>query len=314
MSATGNRSAVISALRHATPYIRLFKGGVFVLKAGGDVFADVDGAQTLMEQIGILHQLGIRLVLVHGGGPQSTALAGRLDVETRIVDGRRVTNAETLEVSTMALNGEVNTRILAACRELHIPAVGLSGIDAGLVRARRRPPVTDSEGAVVDYGFVGDIVDVDAQVLRVQLEAGLLPVVSPLCCDDDGVVLNINADTVAASLAASLNARTLLLLTAAPGILRDRNDPESLISYVDRKGLAALRDTGALAEGMLPKAAAIDAAIANGVERVHVISHAQPNSLLLEVFTNEGTGTLIVDDIAALTPAEQAAENAAPKR
>ncbi|MDX1482014.1 MAG: acetylglutamate kinase [Woeseiaceae bacterium] len=308
MTASGDRSAMIAALRHATPYIRLFKGEVFVLKAGGDVFADAEAARRLMEQIGILHQLGIRLVLVHGGGPQSTAIAGRLDLETRMVDGRRVTNADTLEVSTMALNGTVNTRILALCRELQVPAVGLSGVAAGLVRARRRPPVTRSGGDRVDYGFVGDIIDVDPRVLRVQLDQGLLPVVSPLSCDDAGVVLNINADTVAASLAAALGARKLLLLTGAPGILRDREKPETLISYVDRRELARLRDNGALAEGMLPKAAAIDAAIANGVERVHVISHAQPDSLLLEIFTNEGTGTLIVDDIAALTPAEQAAE------
>ena len=158
----------------------------------------------------------------------------------------------------------------------------------------------------MDYGFVGDIRSVDTSVLEKQLDNGLMPVVSPLSCDESGTVLNINADTVAAAIAAELNAEKLILATGAPGILRDPADPYSLISYVDRRALRELRDEGRLADGMLPKAAAIDAAIAEGVQRVHVISHNVPDSLLLEVFTNEGTGTLVVDDINALTPAEQA--------
>ncbi len=132
-----------------------------------------------------------------------------------------------------------------------------------------------------------------------------MPVVSPLSCDESGTLLNINADTVAAAIAAELDAEKLILMTAAPGVLEDVNDPQSLISYIDRKRLDTLRDAGKLADGMLPKAAAIDSALANGVQRVHVISYNVPDSLLLEVFTNEGTGTLVVDDIAALTPAEQ---------
>ena len=133
-----------------------------------------------------------------------------------------------------------------------------------------------------------------------------MPVVSPLSCDESGTVLNINADTVAAAIAAELDAEKLILLTGAAGVLEDVNDPASLISYIDRAALDRLRDEDKLADGMLPKAAAIDAALANGVKRVHVISYKVPDSLLLEVFTNEGTGTLVVNDIAALTPAEQA--------
>jgi acetylglutamate kinase len=141
-----------------------------------------------------------------------------------------------------------------------------------------------------------------------QLDNGLMPVVSPLSCDESGTVLNINADTVAAAIAAELNAEKMILLTGAAGVLEDVNDPQSLISYIDRAALDKLRDDGKLADGMLPKAAAIDAALANGVNRVHVISHKLPDSLLLEVFTNEGTGTLVVNDINALTPAEQGSE------
>jgi acetylglutamate kinase len=262
-----------------------------------------------MEQVGILYQVGIRVVLVHGGGRQSTELATALGMDTTFVDGRRVTNSESLEVATMVLNGQINTRVLAACRDLQIPAVGISGIDAGLIRAHRRPPVERDGKAPVDYGFVGDIDSVDADILRKQLDNSLMPVVSPISCDESGVVLNINADTVAAAIAAELDAEKLILATGAPGILEDVDDPQSLISYIDRAGLDALRADGKLADGMLPKAAAIDAALANGVNRVHVISYKLADSLLLEVFTNEGTGTLVVNSTDALTPAEQGDED-----
>ncbi len=305
MTSTRDRAIVVSALKHAAPYIRLFKGKVFVLKAGGEIFADRATASALMEQVGILHQVGIRVVLIHGGGPQSTRLAKALGLDTTFVDGRRVTDDASLDVATMVLNGQINTRILAACRDLKIPAVGISGVDAGLISAHRRPPVERKGSTPVDYGFVGDIDAVDADILRKQLDNGLMPVVSPLSCDESGTLLNINADTVAAAIAAELDAEKLILLTGAPGILEDHDDPQSLISYIDRAALDELRDDGKLADGMLPKAAAIDAALANGVSRVHVISYRVADSLLLEVFTNEGTGTLVVNDIAALSPAEQ---------
>jgi acetylglutamate kinase len=309
MTTNRDRAIVVSALKHAAPYIRLFKGKVFVIKAGGEVFADPELSTALVEQVGILHQVGIRTVLIHGGGPQSTKLATDLGLDTRFVEGRRVTDSDSLNVATMILNGQINTRILATCRDLQIPAVGISGVDAGLIRAHKRPPVAGRDGQSVDYGFVGDIDGVDADILRKQLDNGLMPVVSPLSCDESGTLLNINADTVAAAIAAELNAEKLILVTGATGILEDVSDPGSLISYIDRKHLAELREKGALADGMLPKAAAIDAAIENGVSRVHVISYKLPDSILLEVFTNEGTGTLVVDDINALTPEEQAADS-----
>jgi acetylglutamate kinase len=161
-------------------------------------------------------------------------------------------------------------------------------------------------GGPVDYGFVGDIDSVDADVLRTQLESGLVPVISPLSADPSGTLLNINADTVAAALAAALEAEKLILATGAPGILEDRDDPGSVMSYLDLAGLQKLRAAGSLADGMLPKAAAIEAAVRGGVERVHVISYQLPDSLLLEVFTNEGTGTMVVANINSLSPEEQA--------
>jgi acetylglutamate kinase len=306
MNPNSDNAIVVSALKHAAPYIRLFKKKVFVLKAGGEVFANAETTKALMEQVGILHQVGIRVVLVHGGGPQSTELSNALGHDSTFVDGRRVTDGDSLDVAMMVLNGQINTRVLASCRDLGVPAVGISGIDAGLIRAHRRPPVANSDGDDVDYGHVGDIDSVDADILRTQLDNGLMPVVSPLSCDSSGNILNINADTVAAAIAAELDAEKLILVTSAAGILEDINDPQSLISYIDRAELKRLGASGHLADGMLPKAAAIEQALANGVNRVHVISHKAPDSLLLEVFTNEGTGTLVVNDIAALTAAEQA--------
>jgi acetylglutamate kinase len=301
---TNERAIVITALRHALPYLRVFKHKIFVLKAGGDAFVSNETTRALMEQIGILHQVGIRVVLVHGGGPQSTALSKRLGLATQMVEGRRVTDAQTLEVSTMVLNGDINTRIVAQCRALDIPAIGLSGVDGGLVKASKRPPVQVG-GQTIDYGFVGDILGIDPTIILKQLDNDLVPIVSPLSADDGGTLLNINADTVAAMLACELKAEKFIMATGTPGILESLEDPRSLISYIDRAGLRRLRDEGKLSGGMLPKVAAIERALSGGVPRVHVISYAQPDSLLLEVFTNEGTGTLVVNDTKALRPEEK---------
>ena len=209
----------------------------------------------------------------------------------------------------MVLNGLINTRILAICRELGIEAIGLSGVDAGLIRAHRRAPVPISEGSseTVDYGFVGDIDSVNAGVIEKLLENGLMPVVSPLSADSNGMLLNINADTVAAAIGGALSAEKLVLCTGAPGILERVEDPSTVISYTDIKGLRRLRDAGNIKDGMLPKAAAIENAIRSGVRRVHVITYKSSDSLLAEIFTNEGTGTLVVADLKALSPAEQSA-------
>ena len=299
------RAIAVNSLKRATPYIRMFKRKVFVLKAGGDAFATVEGTRAIMEQVGILHDVGIRVILVHGGGPQSTELSKALGVSAEFIDGRRVTDEKALEVAMMVLNGQINTRLLAACRDLDIPAVGLSGVDAGLIKAHKRPPILSDSGGTIDYGFVGDIDEVDSSILLKQLDNNLIPIISPLSADESGTLLNINADTVAAAVAVALNAEKLILATGAPGILEDINDPRSVISYLDVAGLDKLRSEGHLSNGMLPKAAAIKHALAGGVSRVHVISHNLPDSLLLEVFTNEGMGTLVVNDIQNLTSAEQ---------
>jgi len=300
-----DQTLAIRALKSAAPYIRMYKGKTFVVKAGGGVFADSDATRTLVEQIAILHYFGVRVVLVHGGGPQLTELSAVLGASNRMVEGRRVTDQKFIDVTAMVLNGLINTQVLGICRDLDIDAVGISGVDAGLVRAHKRPPVRAASGELVDFGFVGDIDAVDATVLRKLLDNGLMPVVSPLSADESGTLLNINADTVAAAIGAELGAEKLILCTGAPGILGDLADPGSLISYTDLKGLKRLREEGRIADGMLPKAKAIEDAIRGGVRRVHVVSYRAPEGILGEVFTNEGTGTLIVADINALTPAEQ---------
>jgi acetylglutamate kinase len=304
-----DHSATIRALRNASPYIRLYKGKTFVVKAGGAVFGDAALTRALVEQISILHYLGVRVVMVHGGGPQLTALTEALGVPTRMVQGRRVTDERSIDATAMVLNGLINTRILAICRDLDIAAVGLSGVDAGLVRAHRRPPVrVDGESEAVDFGFVGDIDLIDVSVIRKHLDNGLMPVISPLSADDRGVLLNVNADTVAAAVGAALGAEKLILCTGAPGILERVEDPTSIVSYTDLAGLKLLREQGRIVDGMLPKVKAIEDAIRGGVHRVHVISYSAQDSILAEVFTNEGTGTLIVADTNALTAAEQSAQ------
>jgi acetylglutamate kinase len=301
-----DHALAIRALRSAAPYIRMYKGKTFVVKAGGGVFADADSTRLLIEQLAILHYFGVRVVMVHGGGPQLTQLSESLGLSTQIVDGRRVTDEKSIEVTAMVLNGLINTRILAICRDLNIDAVGISGVDAGLVRAHRRAPVKLEDGSerTIDYGFVGDIDAVNTGVLLKLLDNGLMPVVSPLSADDKGVLLNINADTVAAAIGAAVQAEKLILCTGAPGILENAADPGSLISYTDLRGLQRLRAAGSLLDGMLPKAQAIEDAIRGGVRRVHIVSYKSGEGILGEVFTNEGTGTLVVEDVNALTPAE----------
>ena len=301
-------AAAIRSLRSAAPYIRMYKGKTFVVKAGGGVFADPAAVRGLIEQIAILHYFGVRVVFVHGGGPQLTEITEALGVPTRMVQGRRITDQKAIDATAMVLNGLINTKLLAFCREMDIDAVGISGVDAGLIRAHKRAPVKlEDTGEMVDYGFVGDIDAIDTTVIKKLLDNGLMPVISPLSADDQGTLLNINGDTVAAAIGAALSAEKLMLCTGAPGILERVDDPSSIISYTDLNGLKRLREEKKIVDGMLPKAKAIEDAIRGGVRRVHVMSYKSPEGILAEVFTNEGAGTLIVADVNALSPAEQQA-------
>jgi acetylglutamate kinase len=295
---TIDASKGIAGLKGALRYVRAYRDHVFVVKLGGDVLADDEALDRTAAQLGLLSSLGIRIVTVHGGGPQATAVSRRLGNEPVIVAGRRVTDDAALEVAKMVYAGTLNVNLLSALRAHGVQAVGLSGVDADLITARRRPPVkvVDDSGAsrTVDYGNVGDIERVDPHVLTTLLEARLLPVVASLAGDGEGAVYNVNADTVAESLAVSLAAQKLIFLTGAPGVLRDRADPSSLVTFADPDDLADLMASGAISAGMRPKVEACIRAATGGVERTHIIDGRQPDSLLYEVFTGAGCGTMIV--------------------
>jgi len=311
MKDVGQKIAEVAGLKHALPYLRLFQGKTFVVKLSGEAIPEpgeglgspsVTRLDAFLEQVEIVHRLGIRVVLVHGGGPQTTLLASRLGLSTTKVDGRRVTDAPTLEAAVMATAGSVNTALLAACRRLGVPAIGVSGVDAGLVAAHRRPPVVAQSGELVDYGFVGDIDAVDPKVLERLLDAGFVPVVAPLAADDEGTIFNVNADTIAAEVAAALGAAKLLFALGVPGLLERADEPASLVSLTDLAGLAELERKGALSGGMLPKAKSIRLALEAGVPRVHLVPFAGRDALLAELFTNEGIGTMVVSSRAEVAP------------
>ncbi|MBI4371533.1 MAG: acetylglutamate kinase [Elusimicrobia bacterium] len=307
-------------LKQAVPYIRLYKGKTFVVKAGGRVVGRRDALDALVEDVCLLRQVGIRVVLVHGGGGQATELSNRLGLKTQIVAGRRVTDAPTLEVAKMVYGGALNVDILASFRAHHTPAVGVSGVDGGLVTARRRPkqsvePAPGAAPVEVDFGLVGDIESVDPGVLTGLLDAGTTPVVACLACDPEGQVLNVNADSLAEAIARALGAEKLVLATDVEGLLQDASDPSSLVSYADVEEVEALRRSGRLNGGMLPKAEACLRALRGGVRRTHIINGLKPGALLRETFTNAGCGTMIVErrERQAYQRAELAAEpGAAP--
>jgi acetylglutamate kinase len=288
----------IAGLKGALRYVRAYRDQVFVVKLGGEVLSEPDILDSVTGQLALLSSLSIRLVVVHGGGPQATALSRRLGIEPRMVAGRRVTDDGALEVAKMVYAGQLNVDLLAALRDHRVQAVGLSGVDAELITAHRRPPVAmvDDAGATVrvDYGHVGDIDRVDPRVLLTLMEARMVPVVASLAGGDGNEVYNVNADTVAESLAVALRAQKLIFLTGAPGVLRDRNDPSTLVTFADPDDLAGLMANGALSGGMRPKVEACIRAATGGVERTHIIDGRAPDALLLEVFTGSGCGTMIV--------------------
>jgi acetylglutamate kinase len=287
-------------LKQAIPYIRLYKGKVFVVKVGGRVVGRRDMLDALVEDVSLLQQVGIRVVLVHGGGNQATELARKLGLEPSFVAGRRITDAQMLEVAKMTYAGTLNIDILSSFRAHHTPAVGVSGVDGGLITARRRPKkametTPGADPVEVDFGFVGDIESVDPKMLLNLLDAGMTPVVSCLGCDAEGMILNINADSISEAIARALKAEKLIIATDTEGLLRDVGNPSSLVSYTDIEEIEAFKREGRLSGGMLPKADACVRALQGGVRRTHIINGLKPGALLREVFTNAGCGTMIVE-------------------
>jgi len=290
----------LNLLREALPYIQKFKGKTFVVKFSGKVTGDKENLASLTEELALLHQVGIRLCVVHGGGKQLSELAEKLGVAQTIINGRRVTNDETLELATMIFAGKINTEILAALRRRFVEAVGLSGVDGNIVHARKRPAKeilnreTGRRGRV-DFGHVGDVLEINARLLNILLEKNYLPVISSLGADDDGQIYNINADTIAAEIAVSLQAEKLVLLSDVAGIYLEPDKPETKLSRLSIAQTEELINSGAVSGGMIPKLQSLTDLLRRGVKSAHIISGTTRNALLSEVFTDSGTGTMVVD-------------------
>ena len=299
MNVTIDNQVRLDLLREALPYIQRFKGQTFVVKLSGKVTENHDNLASLAEELALLHQVGIRICVVHGGGKQLSDLASKLGVEQTIIEGRRVTDDATLEMAKMIFAGKINTDILAALRQRGIEAVGLSGVDGNIVHAERRPPkeILNRQTGVrdkVDFGFVGDVVQINSRLLMVLLDHGYLPVISSLGADDEGSVFNINADTIAAEIAVMLQAEKLILLSDVDGIYLQPADPSSKLSRLSANEADELITSGAATGGMIPKLQSITTLLRRGVHSAHIISGTNRNALLSEVFTDKGTGTMIV--------------------
>ena len=276
-----------AVLVETLPYIQQFAGSVIVVKFGGNAMVDDQLASQFAEDVVLMHSVGIRPVVVHGGGPQIGALMDRLGIQSEFRDGLRVTDAETLDVARMVLVGKVNRDIVSSINRHGSLAVGLSGEDAGLIRAAARNP---------ELGFVGDVESVNPAIIERLLAEDLIPVVSTIGADLTGQAYNINADTVAAAVAGALGAERILYLTDVEGLLADVDDPSSRISRIDLSGLAALIDNGAISGGMIPKVQACVDAVEAGVGSAHMVDGRIPHVLLLELFTDLGIGTMVLPD------------------
>jgi len=274
-------------LVEALPYIRRFAGQVVVIKYGGNALAgasDSDALALFAQDIVLMHQVGMRPVVVHGGGPQISALMARLGKKAEFRNGLRVTDAETVDIVRMVLIGQVNPQLVAAIN-VHGPlAVGVSGEDAGLIRAVARDP---------EMGFVGDVESINPMILRGLLDEEFIPVVATIGTDADGQAYNINADTVAGAIAEALGAEKLVYLTDIEGLRRVVDDASTLIRQTTPEELDALMADGTIAGGMIPKVESCVHAVRNGVRHSHILDGRIPHVLLLEVFTDEGIGTMV---------------------
>ena len=291
----------VRLLKEALPYLRRHRRQTMVIKVGGEIAANPAALDSLAQDISLLTHVNIRIVIVHGGGPQATMLSKKLGLEPKLVQGRRITDEDTLAVAKMVFAGQINVDMLSALRRHGVRAVGLSGVDGDILHATRRPPTEMTDAAtgtttLVDFGHVGDVTRVDATLLSLLVEHGYVSVVSSLAGDERGAPLNVNADTVASVLAQRLGASKLITLTGVPGLLRDASDPATLISRLTIQEARDLMASGAVAGGMVPKLTTMIQALEGGVEAAVILSGVEESALLLELFTVRGVGTLIEAD------------------
>lgn len=278
-----------STLVEALPYIRRFAGKTVVVKYGGNALAGTsehDALALFAEDIVLMRLVGMRPIVVHGGGPQISALMAKLGKEPEFVDGLRVTDRETVEIARMVLKGQVNPQLVAAINVHGRFAVGISGVDAGLIRAETRNP---------ELGFVGDVTEINPEVIHRLIDDEFIPVIATIGSDEQGQAYNINADTVAGAIAEAMGAEKLVYLTDIEGLRRDVSDAASLIRQITAAELDAMVDDGTIVGGMIPKVASCVQAVRNGVHRAHILDGRIAHVLLLEVFTDDGIGTMVMN-------------------
>ncbi|MER2234846.1 MAG: acetylglutamate kinase [Candidatus Limivicinus sp.] len=284
-SFTNNQRAQV--LTEALPYIRSYNGKIVVVKYGGNAMVSEQLRQQVMEDMVLLWLVGVKVVLVHGGGPEITEMMNRLGKEPKFIDGLRVTDQETVDIAQMVLAGKVNKTLVKLLEVKGGKAMGISGMDGGLIQAQMRNP---------DLGFVGSITGVNIEPVMDLLEKGYIPVISTLGCDREGNTYNINGDTAAACIAGALHAERLIMMTDIAGVLRDKNDPTTLIREMTISEAVKLFEENIIAGGMIPKVECCIDAIHRGVERVIIMDGRVPHSILMEILTDEGAGTMVTGD------------------
>ncbi len=283
-----NNADRAQVLVEALPYIQKYNGKVIVVKYGGNAMINEELKHDVMRDMVLMSLIGVKVVLVHGGGPEISSMLKRVGKVSEFVDGLRVTDEETSEIVQMVLAGKINKSLVAKLQLLGGRAMGVCGMDGHLLKARQVDP---------RLGYVGEIERVDPTLITDLLEKGYIPVVSTIGTDETGHVFNINADTAAAAIAASLKAEALISMTDTVGLLIDPKDPATLIRRIDLKGCEALKEQGIISGGMIPKVECCTNAIKNGVRKVFIIDGRVPHALLIECLTDEGAGTMFKKDL-----------------
>ena len=280
-----NNSQRAEVLITALPYIKEYYNKTVVIKYGGNAMINEELKKAVMGDIVLLSLIGVRVVLVHGGGPEITETLNKMNMESRFVNGLRVTDADTAQVVQMVLAGKINKSLVNLLENTGGKAIGLSGIDGHMLQAR---PISD------ELGYAGEITTVNIAPIQDVLDKGYIPVVSTIGCDNEGNVYNINADTAASKIASALKATSLISMTDISGILKDKDDPSSLIPVIKASEAAKLFDDGIISGGMIPKVQCCVDAVNSGVEKVFVIDGRVPHSIIVEMLTDEGMGTMFV--------------------
>ncbi|MCM1986800.1 acetylglutamate kinase [Methanococcoides seepicolus] len=293
---TGKRENV---LIEALPYIREFHDSVMVVKVGGHAMVDPQVMSDIIQDIVLLRFVGIHPVIVHGGGPEITEKMERMGKKSEFVGGLRITDDETMEIARMVLVGNINTRIVSLIGKHGGKGVGLSGKDGKMILAKKKGTqriLIEEVEHDVDLGWVGDTEIIDPEIINIVIANDYIPVISPIAMDSEGNALNINADTVAGDLADALNAKKLILMTDVPGVLRDQADVSTRISRIGVDEVEQLIEDGIIGGGMIPKMRSAKASVEGGVDRVHIIDGSISHSVLLELFTDQGIGTMVYKD------------------